>query len=77
MQKWEYSFLVRDWAKVTGDAAFIGPDGIKRDCSHIVSDMLRELNKLGAEGWEVVGYGTSGSHLFAYQAIWTLKRPKQ
>ncbi len=39
---------------------------------------MRELNKLGAEGWEVVGYGVSATTLGGTVLggeSWTLKRP--
>jgi hypothetical protein len=72
MQKWEHSFLVRYITeKRYKEAVFIGSDGMEKKCPAEEEGLLIELNKLGAEGWEVVGYGVSPSH----KAIWTLKRP--
>ncbi len=76
MQKWEYSLLgrVQQEAFSGEEIFFIGPDGTKKNYNAKKEGLLlRALNKLGAEGWEVVGYAVNRGN----DEIWTLKRPKQ
>jgi hypothetical protein len=79
MQRWEYSMVVR----VVGHSSARGPYGElmfvdrfgKRHVTHgdDITRTVRLLNKLGEDGWEVVGYtSTAGSER---SDRWMLKRP--
>ncbi len=75
MQKWEYCVLRYTSGSIGNEAVFIGSDGARRKIPHRDEGFLQELNRLGAEGWEVVSYGNSESKAGTYREAWTLKRP--
>ncbi len=77
MQKWEYSVLRHTSGSMGSEVVYIGPDGVRKKVPLGEEDILKELNKLGVEGWEVASYGNAESMGGIYRETWTLKRPKK
>ncbi len=75
--KWEYSLLRAAHGPEGGSMVLIGPDGKRiKFAGGELEELSHTLNQLGAEGWEVVGYGTFQSASGTTRETWTLKRPK-
>lgn len=74
MQKWEY-YLLQNVATPNRVGVYgYQPDGTRIKLSEETgtAQISNQLNKLGEEGWEVVGNSAEG-----YFNTWTLKRIKE
>ena len=58
MVKWEYALLVRrrvgEGRRLEMTYIWYGPDGSRRDVSAFGDTAISHLNRVGAEGWELV-----------------------
>jgi hypothetical protein len=78
MVAWEYALLVR--RRETGNRltfVWYGPDGSKRDVSALGDTAIAHLNRVGADGWELVSASEDINNLETAREIYRyhLKRP--
>jgi len=79
--KWEYALLVRRrHAQGQGwglSYVWYGPDGSRRDVSDYADTAIAHLNRVGAEGWELVSAQEDVNNLQGTTEVhrYHLKRP--
>ncbi|HEY0699372.1 MAG TPA: hypothetical protein VGD43_16355 [Micromonospora sp.] len=81
MIRWEYALLVRR-RQAIGQAweltyFWYGPDGTRRDVSAYGETAIAHLNRVGAEGWELVSAAEDVNNLQGTTEVhrYHLKRP--
>lgn len=80
---WEYALLVRRRQAMGKDWSIIyiwyGPDGSRRDVSAFGDTAIAHLNRVGADGWELVAAEEDINNLQGTTEVFRyhLKRPRE